>query len=172
MTITTAIQQDIHSLVHVTSMNGVFFAGDDNANRIEVEVTDGGAPAVLSGNVFGYAVRSDGVTVPMNGTLSENIVSIVLPASAYVAIGLLSIVIKVGTTTVCACATHVYRSETEDVVDPGEVVPSMAELLEQIAVMEDLIEEGQALIDELSGYGVVGTLITGNQYRLSLEGGA
>ena len=72
MTITTAIQQDIHSLVHVTSMNGVFFAGDDNANRIEVTVTDHGRPVALSGTVYAYVTGADGETRKVAGTLNTS----------------------------------------------------------------------------------------------------
>ena len=128
----TWLYSDLAHMVKVQPLPGAMFSADADSNLIGVEIYDNGKPANISGGVTGYLIRSDGYTVIISGTLSGNKASIVLPASAYVAVGFASIVIKVGTTTVAACTGNVYQSTTDAIVDPGHVVPSLAELLAHI----------------------------------------
>ena len=128
----TWLTSDLKRMVQVQPLSGVVFTADNAGNLIGVEVLDGGKPANISGGVVGWAIRSDGKTVMINGTLSGNKASIVLPASAYVVPGAISIVIKVGTMTVGACTGYVYQSSTDTIVDPGHVIPSLDELLAHI----------------------------------------
>ena len=130
--IETWLKTDIRHAVAVQYLNGNLFSADNGANRIGAEVYDGETPVVLSGGVNGYVIRSDNVTIPVTGELSGNRASIVLPSSCYSVVGPISIVIKVGTTTVGACASHVYRTTTDSIIDPGHVIPSIEELLAQI----------------------------------------
>lgn len=136
----TLLRSDLQTPVQVTRIQGNLFSADNGGNRITVEVTDNGEPTELEGNVSGYIIRPDGKTVVVVGTLEENRASILLPASAYVAIGLISIVIKVSTVTIGACTAVVYKSTTDEIVDPGHVIPSLAELLEQIANCREATE--------------------------------
>ena len=128
----TWMKSDLKKPLKVKPLTGNLFSADNQGNLIGVEVMDGGNPAELSGNVTGYAIRADGATLTVSGTLDGNRASIVLPASAYTVIGHISIVIKVDTTTVGACTSYVYQTTTDTIVDPGRVIPSIAELLAQI----------------------------------------
>lgn len=128
----TWLKSDLKKPLTVKPLAGNLFSADNQGNLIGVEVMDGGSPAELSGGVTGYVIRADGATLPISGTLAGNRASIVLPASAYAVIGHVSIVIKVGTTTVGACTSYVYQTTTDTVVDPGRVIPSIEELLAQI----------------------------------------
>ena len=136
----TVIRSDLQKPLTVQKLSGYMFSADNQGNKISVDVLNGGSPATLSGNVTGYVVRADGATVVISGntytSLSGNRASIILPASAYVVVGVVSIVIKVGTTTVGACSGYVYRTSTDEIVDPGHVIPSLEELLEKIAACE------------------------------------
>ena len=136
----TVIRSDLQKPLTVQKLSGYMFSADNQGNKISVDVFNGGDPATLSGNVMGYVVRADGATVVISGntytSLSGNRASIILPASAYVVVGVVSIVIKVGTTTVGACSGYVYRTSTDEIVDPGHVIPSLEELLEKIAACE------------------------------------
>ena len=125
----TVLQSDLQKMVNVVQLSGNLFSADNGGNKITVEIMDGGEAATVSGSVYGYAIREDGKTVVMEGTLSGNRASIVLPASAYAVIGKLSIVVKVGAITVGACSGYVYRTTTDAIVDPGSVVPDISELL-------------------------------------------
>lgn len=134
----TWLKSDLKKPLKVTQLEGNLFSQDNGGNLIGAEVTDGGQAATLSGNVTGYFMRADGETVVIVGTLSGNRASIVLPASAYVVVGQASIVIKVGDTTVGACVGYVYRTTTDAIVDPGRLIPSLADLLAQIETMREL----------------------------------
>ena len=137
MVFETILQSDLQKMVNVKQLTGNLFSADNGGNKITVEILDGGAPATVSGSVYGYAIREDEKTVVIEGTLSGNKASIVLPASAYAVIGKLNIVIKVGTATVGACSAYVYRTTTDAIVDPGSVVPDISELLAQIGACEE-----------------------------------
>lgn len=132
----TWLKSDLKKPLKVVQLTGNLFSADNEGNLIGVEVMDGGEAATVSGNVSGYVIRADGATVVVSGTLSDNKASIVLPTSAYVAVGQVSIAIKVGTVTVGACVAYVYRTTTDTIVDPGSVVPSLSELLQKIADCE------------------------------------
>lgn len=134
----TWLKSDLKKPLKVTQLEGNLFSQDNGGNLIGAEVMNNGQAASLSGGVTGYIIRADGETVIITGTLSGNKASIVLPASAYVVVGQASIVIKVGTTTVGACVGYVYRTTTDAIVDPGHVIPSLEELLAQIATMQQL----------------------------------
>lgn len=128
----TVLKSDLKKPVIVQPLPGNVFSGDNGGNKITVEITDNGSAASLSGGVVGYIVREDNQTVIVNGSISGNRASIVLPASAYTVIGRISIAIKIGDTTVGACTSYVYRTTTDVIVDPGHIVPTLAELLAKI----------------------------------------
>ena len=130
--IETWLKSDLKQIVKVQELDGQLFTADNQANLIGVIVTDKGAPATLVGGVVGYVIRSDGETVIISGTASQNKAYIILPASAYVKAGPIHIVIKLGQTTLAACTSYVGQSTTDTIVDPGHVVPSLEELLAQI----------------------------------------
>ena len=92
---------DLKRMTTVQSLPGKVF-DKNSGNQIGVIVTDGGAPAVLSGNVYGFIVLSDGSTKKVNGALSGNRAYIVIPQEVYRTPGPVSIAVKIGTTTVCA----------------------------------------------------------------------
>lgn len=132
----TWLTSDLKKPLRVAELKGNLFSDDNGGNRIGVEVLDDGEPATLSGGVVGYIIRADGATIMVNGTAENNRAYIDLPASAYIVIGQVSIAIKVGSTTVGACAGYVYPTTTDSLVDPGHVIPSIDELLEKIADCE------------------------------------
>ena len=141
MVFETWLKTDLKKPVTVQKLSGNLFSADNEGNLIGVEVFDNGEAATLSGNVNGYVIRPDGETVLVDGTLSGNKASIVLPSSAYAVVGQESIVIKVGSVTVGACVAYVYKSTTDVIVDPSHVVPSLAELLAKIADCEAATED-------------------------------
>lgn len=132
----TWLKTDMQEPLKVVELDTSLFGRDVNANIIGVEITDGGEPVTLTGDVHGYVIRSTGTTVPLNGTLSGNRAQIVLNESCYLDPGSISIAIKIGSTTVAACHGYVYRTETDTVVDPEHVIPSINEIIEQIRLCE------------------------------------
>ena len=133
----TVLKSDLKKPVQVKQLSGNLFSGDNQGNKITVEVMDNGSAATLSGGVTGYVIREDNATVTISsGTLSGNKASIILPEEAYNVVGRVSIVIKVGTTTVGACTAYVYRTSTDVLVDPTGTIPSLQELLSKISACE------------------------------------
>ena len=135
--ITTNISCDLKEVVKVQYLSGNLFSQDNQANVINVTVTDGGEPATISGTVTANIIREDGGTVTATGgTISGNVVSITLPAAAYIVPGLVSIVVKLTAssvvTTLAAIVANVYQSSTETAVDPGTIIPSVTALVSQI----------------------------------------
>lgn len=140
----TWLKNDLKKPVKVERLNGNLFSADNQGNLIGVIITDDGNTAQIEGETTGYIIRDDGKTVVVQGTTDGNRASIILPESCYAVIGSISIVIKVGRTTVGACTGHVYRTSTEAIVDPGDVVPSIDELLVKLAVLDNCINDSEA----------------------------
>lgn len=108
------IRTDLKRMPEVKTLNGRHFSQDEDANKIGVEVTDGGSPVTLEGTVTANIVRADGTTVTVSGSKSQNKAWVVLPASAYSVVGKVGIFLKLtnGTqvTTLGALEAYVYKT--------------------------------------------------------------
>lgn len=127
---------DIQQPVKVRYLDGYFFSKDSAGHRINVDVFDNGVPVSVGGSVSAEVVRSDGETVPVTGAVSENRAYVILPQAAYAVVGAVQITIKVteGTTivTIACFVAYVHESDTEIIVDPGTIIPSIQALISQI----------------------------------------
>ena len=145
--------QDLKQAVKVHYLDGNIFSADNAGNMIGVNVFDNGSPASLSGSISGSVIRSDGGMVAIEGVLSNNKAYVVLPEAAYAIPGPISIIIKItsGTdiTTLCAVVANVYTASTDTPVDPGQVIPSIEEL---IAAIEAAVATIPADYSELNSY--------------------
>ena len=117
MVFETWLKSDLKKPV-VLKQIGTLFADDIGANKIGVELTDNDQAVTIEGDVTGIVVRSDGVSVSIEGTASSNKAYIVLPEEAYAVTGCVSIFIRVGTVTVGACTATVIRTGTSVSVEP------------------------------------------------------
>lgn len=151
--IETWYNQDLKQPVKVHYLHGNVFSQDNQANIIGVNVFIDGTPATLVGDVSASIIRSDGATVSAVGTLSGNQASVAIPAAAYAVPGMLSIVLKLAgggsTTTLCAVVANVYQSATDEIVDPGTVLPSIQTLIDEI---ESAVATIPADYSSLNGY--------------------
>jgi len=134
--IETWFEQDLQKPVSVRVLTGNLFSMDNQGNLIGVKVLDGGEAATLSGTVSGNVIRQDGGTVAVSGTLSGNQASIVLPQAAYAVPGLITITIKLTSssvvTTLAALTAVVYRTSTDVAVDPGTLISDINTLIAAI----------------------------------------
>ena len=134
--IETWYNQELKKPVKVHYLDGNVFSQDSKGNLVGVCVFDNGTPATLYGSVSASVIRADGATLAVEGTLSGNECSVILPEAAYYVPGVISIVIKLtsGTTvtSLCAVVANVYQSSTDTIVDPGTIMPSVAELIAAI----------------------------------------
>lgn len=153
----TWLKAELHETPEVQVIHGNLFADDSKANKIGVIVTSQKEPVSLAGVVDGLIVRSDGVTIPVSGSeytgLDGDRAWIILPPSAYVVTGQLSIVIRLthnGSVTVLgACIGYVYRTTTDAVIDPGQIVPNIAQLMSMAGQIADVSAMAQAAVAEM-----------------------
>ena len=145
--IVTNLACDLQEAVKIQYLKGNLFSADNQANRIDVSVYEGGEPASISGTVTANIIRADGGTVTATGgTISGNVASITMPAAAYAVPGVVSIIVKLTAesvvTTLAAVVANVYQSSTETAIDPGTIIPSVTELIAEIEAAQANIPAG------------------------------
>jgi len=123
--------------IHRTFLNHSIGAGDNSANRFGVKLFRNGVPENVSGSCFGLFIRADGQTVTINnGTVTGNTAYVTLPEACYVVEGQFCLTIKVSGTgnavTLRIVDGVVSRTSTNVLVDPGTVIPSIEDLIEEI----------------------------------------
>lgn len=134
--IVTNLTCELTAPVSVVFLPGNMFSMDNGGNIINVFVVQNGEPVALGGSISANVIRSDGTTVAITGAFEGNKAYIILPQACYAVPGIIHIVMKIteGTTitTIAAVTANVYQSSTDAVVDPGQLIPSIAALIEAI----------------------------------------
>jgi len=130
--------------IHRSFMNHSIGEADKNANRFGIRAFRNGASENLGAAVCtGYFIKATGETVIIPGTVSDNTAYVTLPQTCYATEGQFSLAIKLAggdiTSTVRIVDGIVANTTTDTVIDPGEVIPDINDLLE-------LIEEAEAVI--------------------------
>jgi hypothetical protein len=110
-----------------TRMLGNLYYQDSDSVKLGVRVFSNGQPTALDGSITGYAVLSNGFTVPINtGVKSGNAASITLPPSVFSELGIVRITLKNTSgnvaTTILSGVGVVVQTRTNDTVLPGQVV--------------------------------------------------
>lgn len=147
--------------------NVLIEVGDVLSHRWDVTVYEHGEAVDLTdATVIGYFIRSDGYTVPVTGSVSGNVATVLTAASCCAVKGDMACVMKLTkngvTLTLDACVLTVRGDLTDAIVDPGHVVPSLQELLAKIADCEAAAEEAREAAAEsyrvsVSGTGIIFT---------------
>lgn len=121
------------------------YTGDALADTLKISVLDGGNPAEISGTVVAKIVRPDNMTVPAQGSIAGNIITVALPASAYVLPGNIRITVKLAEndwiTSIYGAVATITLSETEAMIDPGDIIPSVEALIAEIESVRRSIPE-------------------------------
>lgn len=119
----------------VFSVRQLYYA-DKKANRIGAMVYANGEPVALTGTCSGTAIRADGTTVPMTGAISGNTAYVDLIQDCYAIEGEIRIFVKITsgdvTATLAAAVGNVRLTETNAVIDPGTIIPSVSALISAI----------------------------------------
>lgn len=123
--------------IHRSFLNHSIGSGDITADRFGVRCFRNGVPETLTGACTGYFIRSDGGTVVIaGGTVSGNTAYVELPEACYAVEGQFALAIKVtqngATSTLRIVDGMVSRTTTDAIVDPGTLVPSIEDLIEEI----------------------------------------
>ena len=147
----TWLNQDLQKPLKPQVLDGSLFTQDNAGNLVGVILTNNGEPAQLAGTVSGSVIRADGATVATDaGVISDNKAYVLLPESAYAVPGQIVIVIKLTTgsivTTIGAAIAFVQRSATGSIIDPGDIIPSIADLIDALENAEALIPADKAAI--------------------------
>lgn len=137
---------DLKSRPKAFYLGAVLYEGDALADRIAITVLDGGEPASLSGTVAGKVILSNGSTVAVTGgSISDNVVSIALPAAVYTVTGAIKITVSLTTgsvvTTLFGGVAIVTESTTDTIIDPGTVMSSIDSLIAAIDAAVDSIPD-------------------------------
>ena len=132
---------DVDADIQMTPLKSLYASGDKDAHIFELSLCRGVEEMNLSGaSTQGYFIRADGYTVPITGAISGNVVTLTLSESCYYVVGNFNLIIKVSTAesrkSVFWGNGYVVRSMTDAIVDEENVIPSLDELLAQIAAAE------------------------------------
>lgn len=132
---------DVDAEIQMTPLKSLYASGDKNAHIFELSLYRGAEEIDLSGaSAQGYFIRADGYTVPIEGEISGNIVTLTLSEGCYYVVGNFNLIIKVSIgesrKSVFWGNGYVVRSMTDAIVDEENVIPSLDELLAQIAATE------------------------------------
>lgn len=143
-------------------LRDVLVKGDRSAHRIRVELNRGGTPLTGLGQVHGYAVRPDGVTVVAEGSAADNCLEVTLPPACYDVPGRVELLLRVekGDTILTALWLEmlVAGGVTDEAMDPGSIVPSLSDLLSQLGRMETATGAAEGLLDTLQPYAALAHL--------------
>lgn len=140
MIIQSRYRVDLMETIQPTSMHTMMIQGDAEANRILLEVYQGGLPYDLTGSgCVATVIRADAAEVPITGAVAGNAMYIDLPQEAYACDGRIIIIMRnvqgqsdvslfygVGTVLIGAAGT---------VINPGGRIPNLTELLMELDEM-------------------------------------
>ena len=132
---------DLERGVERTLIRPALLTGDSQAHTFRLTVKRGGVNAAITGaSVAAYFVRADGVTVPITGSVEGSVALVTLPEGCYRVPGRFQLVVKLamdsGISTVFWGDGAVASSSTDAILDEEDVIPSLDELLAQIAAAE------------------------------------
>ena len=126
-----------------------FVSGDKQAHRVNAELYRGGKPVDLSGaTVLGRFLRADGATVEVQGQVTGNVASVTFDATCYAVPGRLDVSLQLTQsgviTTPLILHAMIRRGATNVIVDPGNIISDLSELLEMIDDMDSAREAAAA----------------------------
>lgn len=132
---------DVDADILMTPLRTLYASGDKNAHTFELSLYRNKEPLEIDGaGVIGYFIRADGYTVPVDGTASGSVAKVTLSESCYAVVGQFNLIIKVTIGSERKAVFwgngYVTRSQTDAIIDPSQTIPSLDELLAQIAATE------------------------------------
>lgn len=149
--------QDINAPIKAVYGGGLMFSKDNLSNVISVDIVDGGQPFDVTGTVSGTVIRSDGTTVPVDtGAISGNTVSLTLTEACFDVPGQIvaNIIVTNGDVKCCVLRAvyTVVPTETSSIVDPGDILPSIADLIDDIdAAVASIPADYSGLLASIAG---------------------
>ncbi|MBQ8617664.1 MAG: hypothetical protein IJ418_09130 [Clostridia bacterium] len=127
--------------------------GDKNANRVVIALTDGGKAVDLTGaTVTGSFISPvEEAKIPLTGSVNGSEASVTLIEECYAEDGFyqLDVELTVGETrrTIASMTGYVLRKGSGAVIDIGDVIPSLDDIIAQYATMKQVTQETQTAAD-------------------------
>lgn len=147
-------------LLQVDDLTGHLFIGENGAHTFVIYGVDGDGQKVnITGTVTASVMRADGGTVWIStGTIVDGEVYVTLSEQCYAVPGraVISIYIANGDTATCIyCGiTNVDRNRSDTSVDPGTIMPSVADLIARIeAAVNSIPADYSTLSTQVSNQG-------------------
>ena len=154
------VRADLDRGIKKTFLDSVFATEDNKAHRFDVslyknqEALDLPSGAAVSAYFMRYG---DNGTVMLDGTVSGNVVSVTLKKACYQKSGAFALVIKAlsgdEVTTVFYGEGSMYASRTDIIIDDEHIIPSLDDLLAQIATMEAATQAAQEATSKANSAG-------------------
>ena len=117
------------------------------ANRIGAIVTMDGAAYNLGGTCAGTAIRADGNTVPLTGTIDGNKAYVELDSTCYAVPGVLIVTVtwvnSSEQTTLLRAIGTVEITSTGSVIQPTTPIPDLEQLLAQISTLQSATADAE-----------------------------
>ena len=156
------------SMLKVDNLPGHLFMGEDMAHTFVIRGLDDAQQKVpITGTISAAVLRADGGTVWVNdGSIVDGEAQITLSRQCYTVPGrvVISIYSTNGSSTVCIyCGvTDLSRYQTDTSVDPGTIMPSVADLIARIEqAVNSIPADYSALATQVSNQGgAINTLNT------------
>lgn len=147
----------LNAPITVESLHGVTFTKEEHGHKFIIACTKNGEMLTLTGTVTARFLRADNTTILIAGNDLTDIVDgkavLTLPKDCYDVPGRfqMAVFLTEGSTSTCiyACVGSVQRSEEGTLIDSGEAVPSLDQLLAKIADCEQATVDARAAASDL-----------------------
>jgi hypothetical protein len=145
---------DLAQPLKKTYLDTVFATQDNEAHRFDISLYRDKAQLEMPSGaaVSAYFIRySDNATIPLTGKASGSVVNVTLKKVCYNKPGQFAVIIKVTTGNVINTVFYgegtMLVSSTDTYIDPENVIPSLEDLLAQIATMEEVTKDAKDAAD-------------------------
>lgn len=134
----------LNAPITVESLHGVVFSNESNGHKFVISCMQDGELVNLTGSVSARFMRSNGTTILLEsgeyGSIVDGKAVVTLHQDCYNVLGRfqMAVFLTEGNASTCiyACVGSVQRSEEGTLIDSGEAVPSLDELLAKIEACE------------------------------------
>ena len=145
---TIQFQKNLCDPLKMDMLDTIFQQGDKNAQILRIEVMDGEGKADLTGmTVTGQFERGDGSRVPYeSATINNNVVNVTIPEACYNVSGAFVAFVRLTSEngyvrrTILRIAGMIVPQSDGPLVDSGNVLPSIDELVARVESMENAAE--------------------------------
>ncbi len=148
-------------------MPGLLYMNENQAHKFVITCTRGGSAVTLTGGITGRFMRADGQTILLSGSISSGKANLTLPQSCYIVPGRFTMaifnVVGNAVTTIYALTGNVARTQTDTLVDPGNTVPTIDNLLAEIDAMRQATADANAAATKAVRYDTTQSLTDANK---------